>query len=171
MVDLIGVLGEFLTNPFIFFPLLFLYSFLVAIVLPIPIEFALIWPLAAGDMSFYAGATLTMALGKALGSWAVFFLGIRVEDNIRRWSTKYELARKFVELMIAFVSKTRYVGLLIILSIPLMTDTVPIYIYSLFNEEGEVLDMKIFVGVNFGAAIIRSAIIAVIFIAFGLALV
>ncbi|MFQ6106724.1 MAG: hypothetical protein ACE5QF_03950 [Thermoplasmata archaeon] len=171
MADLIGFLEEVFTNPILFFPLLFAYSVLVAIILPIPIEIALIWPLLQNDIVLYATATLIMAVGKTVGSWAIFFLGIRIEDNIRRWSEKYRLARRFVDAMIRFVRRTRYVGLLLLLSIPLMTDTVPIYIYSLFNEEGEVLHLKLFLGVNFLAAIVRSAIIAVVFVAFGFTLV
>jgi len=167
MVDLIAFLEEVLWNPVLFFPLLFLYSVLVAVILPIPIEFALIWPLLSGDFMLFVAATLVIAAGKTVGAWAIFFLGIRVEDNIRRWSEKYRFWRKFVELMIRFVQRTRHLGLLILLSIPLMTDTVPIYIYSLFNTEGETLSMSVFLGVNFLAAVIRSAIIAVLFLAFG----
>jgi membrane protein YqaA with SNARE-associated domain len=168
MVDLIAVLNDLIGNPYLFFPLLFLYSILVAIILPIPIEIALIWPLLEGDFVLFAGAILTMAIGKTVGSWAIFFLGIKVEDNIRKWSEKYRFWRKFVELMIRFVRRTRHYGLLILLSIPLMTDTVPIYIYSLFNEEGEIMQRSIFLGINFVAALIRGALIALIFIAFGI---
>ncbi|MFQ6128744.1 MAG: hypothetical protein ACE5QW_07575 [Thermoplasmata archaeon] len=168
MADLIAVLEEVFTNPAFFFPLLFVYSVLVAIILPIPIEIALIWPLLKGDLWLYTGATLTMALGKTMGSWGIFFLGIKVEDNIRRWSEGYRLARRFVDGMIKFVRRTRYVGLLILLSIPLMTDTVPIYVYSLFNEEGEILQLRLFLSVNFVAAIVRSLVIAILFKSFGL---
>jgi membrane protein YqaA with SNARE-associated domain len=167
MADLIALLEEVFTNPVLFFPLLFIYSVLVAIILPIPIEIALIWPLLKGDLLFYAGATLTMAIGKSVGSWGIFFLGTKVEDNIRRWSERYEIARRFVDVMISFVRKTRYIGLLILLSIPLMMDTVPIYIYSLFNKEGEILHLKLFLAVNFIAAIIRSIIVAMVFVALG----
>lgn len=167
MADLITLLEEVFTNPVLFFPLLFIYSVLVAIILPIPIEIALIWPLLKGDLLFYAGATLTMAVGKSIGSWGIFFLGTKVEDDIRRWSERYEIARRFVDVMIDFVRKTRYIGLLILLSIPLMMDTVPIYIYSLFNKEGEILQLRLFLAVNFIAAIFRSIIVAIVFVALG----
>ena len=167
MVDLIAFLEEVFGNPVLFFPLLFLFSVLVAVILPIPIEFAIIWPILSGDFVLFVGATLTIAIGKTVGAWAIFFLGIRVEDNIRRWSEKYRFWKWFVKLMTRFVRRTRHVGLLILLSIPLMTDTVPIYIYSLFNTEGEVLSMSVFLGVNFVAAVIRSAIVAALFVAFG----
>ncbi|MEE9341311.1 MAG: hypothetical protein V3V21_06570, partial [Thermoplasmata archaeon] len=128
---------------------------------------ALIWPILSGDFVLFVGATLTIAIGKTVGAWAIFFLGIRVEDNIRRWSEKYRFSKWFVGLMTRFVRRTRHVGLLILLSIPLMPDTVPIYIYSLFNTEGEVLSMNVFLGVNFVAGVIRSAIVAAVFVAFG----
>ncbi len=167
MVDLIAFLEGVFGNPVLFFPLLFLFSVLVAVILPIPIEVALIWPILSGDFVLFVGATLTIAIGKTVGAWAIFFLGIRVEDNIRRWSEKYRFWKRFVELMTRFVRRTRHVGLLILLSIPLMPDTVPIYIYSLFNTEGEVLSMNVFLGVNFVAGVIRSAIVAALFVAFG----
>ena len=167
MVDLIAFLEEVFGNPVLFFPLLFLFSVLVAVILPIPIEVAIIWPILSGDFVLFVGATLTIAIGKTVGAWAIFFLGIRVEDNIRRGSEKYRFWKWFVELMTRFVRRTRHVGLLILLSIPLMTDTIPIYIYSLFNTEGEVLSMSVFLSVNFVAAVIRSAIVAALFVAFG----
>ncbi|MCK5547555.1 MAG: hypothetical protein KAI64_00965, partial [Thermoplasmata archaeon] len=85
-IDLMGVLQDFFANPYVYLPLLFLYSFLVAIILPIPIELALLWPLLANDMVLYSVATVVMALGKTTGAWAVFHLGLRIEDDIRKWS-------------------------------------------------------------------------------------
>ena len=78
MIDLIAFLEEVFGNPVLFFPLLFLFSVLVAVILPIPIEFALIWPILSGDFVLFVGATLTIAIGKTVGAWAIFFLGIRV---------------------------------------------------------------------------------------------
>ncbi len=140
----------------------------MAIILPIPIEIILIGPGSSGDYGIYFRTAFVMALGKAVGAWLVFVLGTKVEDNIRRWSRKYRLVERFVTWCIAFVRKTRYVGLFLLLSIPGMTDTVPIYIYSLFNEEGEVLDMRLFTGVNFAAALVRAVFMLAIFLAFGI---
>lgn len=158
-INPMNFLYDFFTNPAVYLPLLFIYSFLVAIILPVPIELALLWPLLANDMVLYAAATLVMAAGKAVGGWAVFFLGLKLEDEIRRWSKRFKIADNIVNWCIEFVRKTNYIGLFILLSIPLMSDTAVLYVYSLFNKEGEVLNMSKFVIVNFFAAIVRSLIL------------
>lgn len=142
-------------NPFIFFPLLFIYSVLVAIILPIPLELAL---LLVGDPVIIVAASITIGLGKMMGAWLIFYVGIRVEDNIRRWSEKYNIVNKIVRFCIKFVDKTGYIGLFILLSIPFMTDTIPVYIYSLFNEEGRLMKQNWFLLTNFLAGIARGLI-------------
>jgi membrane protein YqaA with SNARE-associated domain len=166
MVDLIDFI-QGTGDPILFLILVFIYSVLVAIILPIPIEIILFGPGSTGDYLVYLRVALVMAAGKAVGAWMIFILGTKVEDNIRRWSAKYPFFERFVQWCIRFVRKTRYTGLFILLSIPGMTDTVPIYIYSLFNEEGEVLDKRMFVGVNFAAGLVRAALMLAIFLAFG----
>ncbi len=153
MDGLIDILAG--ANPYVFFPLLFTYSVLVAIFLPIPLEFALI---LVGDPVIIAAASITIGLGKMVGAWLIFYIGIRVEDNIRRWSEKYKTVNKVVRFCIKFVDKTGYVGLFILLSIPFMTDTIPVYIYSLFNEEGRLMKRNFFLLTNFGAGVVRGLI-------------
>jgi len=151
-------------NPVLFLILVFIYSILVAIILPVPIELVLLAPASTGNYGFYAIIALVIGGGKAIGSWLIFLLGIRIEDDIRRWSKRARWIERLVEWCITFVRKTRYLGLFIILSIPGMTDTIPIYIYSLFNEEGELLNMWLFVAVNFAAGIVRSCVMLALYI-------
>ncbi len=154
-MDLIALLSDATTNPFVFFPLLFTYSVLVAIILPFPIELALIF---VENPTYMVVTAIVIGLGKMVGAWAIFFLGLKVEDNIRRWSAKYKIVDKIVKFSIWFVDKTGYVGLFILLSIPFMTDTVPIYIYALFNEEGKLMKRNYFLLTNFAAGIVRGLI-------------
>ena len=169
-VDLMGALSGSLANPAVYLPLLFVYSFLVAVILPIPIELALLWPLLQGDMTLYAEATLVMALGKAVGAWAIFHIGLRLEDSIRAWSKRFRWVERAVELLERFVAKTGYAGIFILLSIPLMSDTVVIYLYSLFNREGKAMRTWPFVLVNFLAAIARSVILLALWTLFKISL-
>jgi len=155
MDGLIDFLSQMATNPFIYFPLLFIYSVLVAIILPIPLELALI---IAGGPTFIIATAIVIGLGKMVGAWAIFYLGLRVEDNIRRWSEKYKTVKKVVEFCIRFVEKTGYIGLFILLSIPFMTDTIPIYIYALFNKEGKLMKRNYFLLTNFFAGIVRGIV-------------
>lgn len=168
--DLMRILQDFITNPVVYLSLLFIYSFLVAIILPIPIELALLWPLANGDMVFYGVVTIVMALGKTIGAWGVFFIGLKLEEPIRDWSKRFKIVETIVDWLTIFVRKTKYIGIFILLSIPLMTDTIPLYLYSLFNEEGKVLNMKLFGLVNFSAAIVRSIILLLLWTIFKISL-
>lgn len=143
-------------QPYLFFLLLFVYSVLVAIILPIPIEIALIF--AIGDIPYLVAVALTIGIGKTVGAMGVFYLGLKVEDNIRRWSSKYRIVDDVVKALIRFVDKTGYWGFFILLSIPFMFDTIPIYIYSLFNKEGRLMKRNYFLLTNFAAGIVRSII-------------
>jgi membrane protein YqaA with SNARE-associated domain len=154
-MDFIGLLSDATSNPFVFFPLLFFYSIAVAIILPLPLELALIF---VEDPAYMVATAIVIGLGKMVGAWAIFFLGLKVEDNIRRWSEKYKIVNKIVKFSIWFVDKTGYVGLFILLSIPFMTDTVPIYIYALFNEEGKLMKRNYFLLTNFAAGIVRGIV-------------
>jgi membrane protein YqaA with SNARE-associated domain len=169
-IDMIATIQDSLFNPAVYLALLFFYSFLVAIILPLPIEIALFWPLLSGDMVYFAAATIVMAFGKTVGAWAVFYVGLKIEDDIRIWSQRIRLVETFVEWCTKFVKKTNYIGLFILLSIPLMSDTIPLYLYSLFNEEGKVLDLRKFAIVNFFAAIMRALILLSIWVLFKISL-
>lgn len=158
-MDLISILDSFTANPFLFFPVLFLYSIAVAVILPLPLELALIF---VDDPVYMVATAFVIGLGKMVGAWGIFFLGLKVEDNIRNWSEKYKIVNKIVRFSVWFVDKTGYVGLFILLSIPFMTDTVPIYIYALFNEEGKLMKRNYFLLTNFAAGIVRAIIFIVL---------
>jgi hypothetical protein len=165
-MDIISQLIAFLTSlsndPLAYSVIFYIYCILAAIILPIPVEFGLF---LNPDMSIFIKA-LILGLGKATGAFLIFYLGIKVEGPIRRWSRKWEWFRKFVDLMDRFVCKTRYIGLYILLSIPLMTDTVPIYLFSIFNKEGKALKPKWFTLTNFLAGITRAMVVYAIFLLF-----
>ena len=158
MVDLIQILADAVGNPFIYFALVFVYSILVAIILPIPIEIALVFPLAANDLGLFTAALLAVALGKAVGAWLVFLLGVKVEGAMTKWAERAKWIAKLLEWMERFVRLTGAIGLYILLSIPFMSDTVPIYFYALFNEDGKAIDQRAFILSNFLAGINRAAL-------------
>ncbi len=106
--------------------LAFGYAILAAIVLPIPIEIALI------------------------------------EGSIKKWSARWRVAAWIVAKAEKLVQKTGYAGLYLLLSIPLMSDTIPIYVYSVFNAEGKALERNMFLLANFLAALNRVALLGAI---------
>ena len=162
--DFINLLLGAYGNPYIFLPLAFLYAILIALILPIPIELSLVAPIVGQDWGYLAEISIALAAGKTVGAWLIFVFGIKVEDSIRWWSAKWRFAKWFVDKTEIFVQKTGYLGLYFLLSIPLMSDTIPIYLYSLFNKEGKSLERNIFLGANFFAAINRVAILAGLFL-------
>ncbi len=162
--DFINFLLGAYANPAVFLPLVFAYAIAVAVILPIPIELSLVVPIINRQWDYLALITLALAAGKTIGAWLIFVLGIRVETTIRWWSARWRLAKWFVDKADLFVQKTGYLGLYVLLSIPLMSDTIPIYLYSLFNKEGKSLERNLYLASNFFAAINRVAILATLFV-------
>lgn len=154
-----------LQDPIVFLPLLFVYSILVAVVLPTPVEVALL-PLLA-EPALYGLAALTVGAGKAAGSGVVFLLGIHADKVIEKASSRHRLTQRFTELCLRFVERTRYMGLFLLLMLPFMSDTVPVYVYSLFNHDGAVLSARYFVFTNFLAGVNRALLILIVLVALG----
>ena len=99
-----------------------------------------------------------------MGAWLIFLLGLNLEGSVRKWSDRWSVARWFVAKAEKFVGRTGYTGLYLLLSVPMMSDTIPIYIYSVFNEEGKALERNMFLIANFLAAVNRVAILAMAFV-------
>ncbi len=164
MVDLLQVLNDAYNTPWLYMLLAFVYAVFVALVLPIPIEIALLLPLIDGRWGYLAGIALAIAAGKTVGAWLIFLLGLNLEASVRKWSDRWRVARWFVAKTETFVGRTGSTGLYLLLSVPMMSDTIPIYVYSLFNEEGKALERNMFLIANFLAAVNRVAILAMAFV-------
>jgi len=164
VVDLIQVLNDAYNTPWLYMLLAFVYAVLVALILPIPIEIALLLPLIDGRWGYLTGIALAIAAGKTVGAWLIFLLGLNLEGSVRKWSERWSLARWFVAKAEKFVGRTGYTGLYLLLSVPMMSDTIPIYVYSVFNEEGKALERNMFLIANFLAAVNRVAILAMAFV-------
>jgi len=66
------------------------------------------------------------------------------------------------------VRKYGYPAMFVIMAIPGMIDTVPLYIFAILNKEGTLMTWRGFVITNIAAGITRAAIIWLIFYAFGI---
>jgi hypothetical protein len=165
VVDLIQILVESYNNPWVYMLLAFGYAVLVAVALPIPIEIALLKPLVEQNWGFLTEVSIAIAAGKTVGAWLIFVFGLNVEGSVRKWSGRWRLAAWVVAKAEKFVGKTGYTGLYLLLSIPLMSDTIPIYVYSLFNKDGQSLEQNMFLIANFLAALNRVAILGAAFFA------
>lgn len=170
MADPIQMALEFLQDlshdPVLYSIVFFVYSVLAATVLPIPVEVGLFF---SPETPVWVKA-LTLGAGKAVGAVLVFELGGALENPLDKFAQRFRFFRKFMELMRRFVAWAKYVGLYILLSIPLMVDTLPIYLFALFNKKGT-LKLKWFALANFLGGITRAGVVYLIFYAFGLQLV
>ncbi len=110
------------------------------------------------NVAFLGLAALTLGIGKAVGAGSIFGIGLKVEGPIRYWCARHPGVGRFVGYVTRFVRVTRWFGLFFLLSIPFFPDTLPIYIYSLFNKQGQLISARIFLLVNFLAGINRAFI-------------
>ncbi|TMA04170.1 MAG: hypothetical protein E6J94_10085, partial [Methanobacteriota archaeon] len=123
---------------------LFLYSIAAAVILPVPVEVAL---LAYSQLDTSVKAVV-LGLGKAVGAIAVFYVGYKVNPVIERWMGRHAAVARVLAAMEWFVRKTGWVGLTVLLAIPFMSDTAVNYFYSLLNEEGHAVGRWHFVLAN-----------------------
>ncbi|MCJ2520268.1 MAG: hypothetical protein LN412_04880 [Candidatus Thermoplasmatota archaeon] len=165
-VEFLIQLLDALRNPLVFLPVLFVYSILVAVILPTPVELALI-PLLA-QPALFGIAAVTIGAGKAAGSGMIFLLGKRTDKMIEKTSSKHASLKRLTDFCIWFVSKTRYVGLFLLLALPFMSDTIPVYVYSLFNHEGAILSARYFIFTNFLAGVSRVLMVLIAGVALGI---
>jgi hypothetical protein len=169
-MDVIGGLMDFLNqvqgDPYAYSALFLLYAIAATIFLPIPVELMLFLSPAT---PFFIKALL-LGLGKALGSILVFYIGVNVEGPIIRLTQKWSFFRMVVSTCRWITKKLGYFGLYLIMSVPLMVDTVPVYLFSIFKEDGEKHDLRLFVLANLAAGFNRAAIVYFVFLELGIKL-
>lgn len=142
----------------------FLYSFLVACVLPMPGEIVLALPI---DIGLSRPMTLLLiiiisSLGKSFGSLLAVRVGGQVSrldpvSSIRRWLPSFSHARSLSLLeiidqdsrIVDFTRRYGYVGLSLVLAIPLMPDTAAIYAFSLAKIDPAKFALAAFAGTVF----------------------
>ena len=164
-MDLTDAMMAFLTNasdPVVYSLLLMVYTLLNVIFLPVPVEAALF----IGNMSPLLNALL-VGTGKAIGSIIVLRIGASIGDVMNSRMMQWGIAKSIVNFCNWMVARFHYLGLYIILSIPFMVDTVPVYIFSIFNEQG-FMETGPFAVVNFLAGINRVLIVMLVFALFGI---
>lgn len=167
-MDLIGFLTSLATNPVLYSIVFFTYTVLAAVILPIPVEIGLF------NFNMHpALLVIILALGKGAGSLIVFEIGTKARGKIKRISVKNSFIKKLVEYSEWFVENYGYYGLLLVLSTPLMIDSISLYLFSLLNpeEKGSGMDRRWFVGTNIIAGAIRGIVTLAVFYYIGYKLV
>ena len=156
--DFMSVLSGVAGDPVLYSLVFFVYAVLAAIILPIPVEFGLI----LSPHTPWFVLALVLGAGKAVGSILVFRIGVEIEGPIRRWSLRFRWFGKFIQLAERFVARFGYYALYVLLSIPFMSDTAVLYIFSITNKDGQAMKLKWFAVVNFLAGVTRAIFLVVL---------
>lgn len=169
-MDLIDILLNAITDPVTYSIIFFIYVILAAVILPIPVEIGLfnphitpIWLIAI------------LGIGKGIGALIVFTISKKIRIKIKHTTIgkDWEITKKTIAKSENFVRRYGHYGLFVIMSIPLMVDSITLYLFSLLNptEEKTVLTSTKFVMINIAAGVTRGTIILVIFYILGIKLI
>jgi len=162
--QLIEWLAQYEADPATYLLIFFAFCVAAAVILPIPVEVLLVVPGVP-----FAYKAIVMGLGKGVGALMVFHIGMGIEQAIRRFS-RWGWYRWLMTKSEAAVRSHGYLAMYVIMSIPGMVDTIPLYIFSILNKEGELMTLRGFVIVNIFAGMTRAVIIFILFEAFGIEL-
>ena len=168
-MDFIGLLLDFMTNPYVYAFVFFIYVILAAVILPIPVEIGLFNPYFNP-----IGLIIILAIGKGAGAFIVFHIGSGIRKTMKKWSIGSSWTKKILEACEHFVMKYGYVGLFILMSIPLMVDSITLYLFSLLNPSSDgkhAMQERFFVLINIAAGVVRGSIILALFYFIGIKLV
>jgi membrane protein YqaA with SNARE-associated domain len=150
--------------------LFFIYVILAAIILPIPVEIGLFNPYVSPIFLI-----LILGAGKGVGAFIVFHISQTLRKKIKgvSFGRNWNITKKVIQRLERFVRRYGHYGLFIIMSIPLMVDSITLYLFSLLNptEEKTVLTSTKFVLINISAGILRGIIILSIFYVVGIKLI
>ncbi len=167
-------------DPLVYLPLLFAYALLATVLLPIPVEFGLLNPFLSPVLLI-----LTVAAGKAAGGALVFPLGTKIGEQIERYLERFPRLEGPYRWIERVTSRHGYWALFAFLSIPFMTDSVPVYVFSILNPRApptpattpsppppsgprrRVLRLGPFVAVNFVAALVRCSLFLLVPLSLG----
>jgi len=168
-MDLTGILLGATQDPITYSILFFIYVILAVLILPIPVEIGLFNPYIHPALLI-----CILALGKGAGSVIAFEIGTRVRGAIKKKPRGTPLTKKIVSWCERFVRKHGYYGLFIIMSIPLMVDSVTVYLFSMLNpkDDGKMaMTRRWFVLLNIAAGALRGIIILLVAYFFSVRLV
>ena len=169
-MNLTDILLNAIGDPFTYSIIFFVYVILAAIILPIPVEIGLF------NSSVHPIILITiLGIGKGIGALIVFYIGKTVRRKFKSFSIgkNWKITKLILEKSENFVKKYGHIGLFIIMSIPLMVDSITLYLFSLLNPtEGKTqLTATKFVLINIAAGATRGAIILAIFYYIGIQLI
>ena len=132
--------------------IVFLYSFLIAFVLPGPSEIVLAAPLELGLSAATRTALIVLvsSVGKAAGSVVAFRVGkgVRSSDPVVSWlrRSRFEVVEWSEKRTVEIARKYGYVGLALALCVPFFPDTISVYAFAVIEENDLKFALATFAG-------------------------
>lgn len=132
--------------------IIFVYSFLIAFVLPGPSEVVLAAPLNLGiPLWGHLGLIMSIsAAGKAVGSLVAFHLGQEAKKAgpIVRWlrQSRFDVIEWSERRTVSLARQYGYSGLALALCVPFFPDTISIYAFAILEEDYLKFAIATFVG-------------------------
>ncbi len=131
---------------------IFVYSVLIAVLLPLPSEVVLAAPLelGLGTPLQLAVIVLVSGAGKAIGSVAAFHAGQEAKQSgpvVRRLrASRFDIVEWSESTSASLVGRYGYVGLALALCVPGFPDTISIYAFSMLDGDYARFAAAVFVG-------------------------
>jgi membrane protein YqaA with SNARE-associated domain len=170
MTDILTQLMDYLSanqaDPLTYLLIFYIFCVAAAVILPLPVEIALV----ANPGIHIAVKAAVMGLGKGTGALAVYFFGRKIDETVGQYAKRWRWYNWLLVKSEKLVRKYGYVAMYAIMSMPGMVDTIPLYIFSILNKEGELMTLRGFVAVNILAGVTRAFLIYGLFTAFGIEL-
>lgn len=171
MTDIWSQLTDYLAanqaDPITYLLIFYIFCVAAAVLLPIPVEIALVV-----NPSIHIGVkAAVMGLGKGTGALAVFFIGRKIDETVGQYAKRWGWYNWLLVKSEKLVRRYGYIAMYAIMSIPGMVDTIPLYIFSILNKEGELMTLWRFVAVNILAGVTRAFLIYGLFSAFGIEII
>ena len=164
--QLMDYLSTHQADPATYLLIFFLFCVAAAVILPIPVEIALV----VNPSIHITVKAAVMGLGKGTGALAVFFIGRKIDETVGQYAKRWRWYNWLLVRSEKLVRRYGYVAMYAIMSVPGMVDTIPLYIFSILNKEGELMTLRYFVLVNILAGVTRAFLIYSLFTVFGIEL-
>jgi len=132
--------------------IIFVYSFLIAFILPGPSEIVLVAPLDLG-LSYPASLSLIVivsSVGKAAGSVVAFRVGKGVKESgpVVAWlrRSRFDVVEWSEKRTVEIARKWGYLGLALALCVPFFPDTLSVYAFAVLEEDDLKFALATFAG-------------------------
>jgi hypothetical protein len=141
------------------------YAVLATVILPLPIELGL---LVSPGTPFLLLAVV-LGPGRVVGGVMVFYAGHRIGSQTHAWFHRWNWSRQMMKWFEGLIRKLGYLGLYIIMSIPFMLDSLPLYAYAISYQDMD-FQIKWFALTNFLAGFTRAIVSRALLDIFGIGL-